>query len=334
MSDVATFQAEQVADRAAFERLIVAQCRPAVVRGLGGKWPLTRAGLASPDKAAAYLVAIDAGQNAEIFVGDRAIAGRYYYGEELAGFNFTRETCSFADALARIVATAAEPASPSLYVGSLPTDAYLPDFATDNPLTIVPPLARPRIWIGHASVVACHHDNSDNLACVAAGRRRFTLFPPGAIGDLYVGPIDHTMAGQPISLAVGSAPEDPRFARFEAIRERALVIELEPGDAVYVPKLWWHQVEALDPFNILVNYWWDATGTGPDAPYSTMLLAMAAIAERPAEERAAWRAFFDHYVFRPQGHPLAHLPSERHGILGPGNAGKIRAMAMRLLRGS
>ena len=67
-----------------------------------------------------------------------------------------------------------------------------------------------------------------------------------------------------------------------------------------------------------------------------MLLAMIAIAERPPRERAAWSALFSHYVFRPDGHPLRHLPAEKHGILGPlakGNYGRIRAMVMQLLRG-
>ena len=75
---------------------------------------------------------------------------------------------------------------------------------------------------------------------------------------------------------------------------------------------------------------------GPDAPYAAMLLAMIAIAERPPAERAGWRAFFDHYVFRPDGHPLAHLPESKHGSLGPlqpRNYGRIRAFVMQLLRG-
>ena len=126
----------------------------------------------------------------------------------------------------------------------------------------------------------------------------------------------------------------PRFPRFAAARERALLVELEAGDALYVPKLWWHQVEATAPFNVLVNYWWDAFAAGPDSPYTAMLLAVAAIAERPEPERAAWRTYFDHYVFRTGGHPLAHLPDERHGLLGPGQHGRLRATVMRLLRGS
>src|SRR5580698_2562185 len=97
----------------------------------------------------------------------------------------------------------------------------------------------------------------------------------------------------------------------------------------------WHKVESTARFNVLVNYWWDAFRSGPDAPYTSMLLSMITIAERPAAERQAWKAFFDHYVFRSHGHPLVHLPTEQHGILGSlkENYGKIRARVMHLLRG-
>ena len=193
----------------------------------------------------------------------------------------------------------------------------------------------PRIWIGTGSNVSCHYDTFENIACVVAGRRRFTLYPPDAIGDLYVGPIDNTMAGAPVSMADGAPPGDPRYPRFAAARATGLVAELDPGDALYLPKLWWHRVEATAPVNVLVNYWWDAFQAGPDAPFLSMLLAMITIAERPAAERDAWRAFFDHYVFRPEGHPLRHLPEETHGILGPlggGNYGRIRARVMQALR--
>jgi hypothetical protein len=287
------------------------------------------------DTVIAELLAFDAGRSAEMFVGPPAIGARYHYDEALAGFNFTRTTLPFREALARVLDTAGQPDSPSLYMGSLTSENCFPGIETVVRLPFVPPTARPRIWIGHASTVACHYDTMDNVACVAAGRRRFTLFPPEAIADLYVGPIDHTMAGQPVGLAVGSAPGDARFPRFDRIRDRALVVELEPGDALYVPKLWWHQVEAIGEVNVLVNFWWDGFADGPDQPYTAMMLALIAIAERPAAERAAWRAWFDHYVFRPEGHPLAFLPPARHGILNgqPESRGRIRALVMRLLRG-
>jgi hypothetical protein len=184
--------------------------------------------------------------------------------------------------------------------------------------------------------VSSHYDAFENVACVVAGVRRFTLYPPEAIGKLYVGPIDNTMAGQPVSMAAAASPaEAAKFPMFEEVRDQALTAELQPGDALFVPKLWWHQVESLAPFNGLVNYWWDAFSYGPDAPYTSLLLSMITIAERPLPERQAWKAFFDHYVFRTGGHPLAHLPAERHGLLGPlkDNYGKIRARVMHLLRG-
>jgi hypothetical protein len=95
-------------------------------------------------------------------------------------------------------------------------------------------------------------------------------------------------------------------------------------------------VESTAPLNGLINYWWDAFSSGPDAPYTSLLFALITISERPPAERQAWKAFFDHYVFRSNGHPLAHLPPEQHGLLGPlkpDNYSKIRARIMRLLRG-
>lgn len=342
--DLRVIDGESLGDADAFVRDVTQACAPVVVRGACRGWPALAAGATSRAALIAYLAQFDAGRTAEAFIGDSSIAGRYHYGDDLVGFNFSRETMRFGEAVARIAAAADSvgdsardsAGAPSVYVGSLPTDSYLPGFAEDNRLAILPGTVRPRIWLGTASSVACHYDAFDNLACNVAGHRRFTLYPPDAIADLYVGPIDNTMAGQPVSLAAGTAAGDPRYPRFAAARERARVVELAPGDAVYIPKLWWHAVEATAPFNVLVNYWWDGFASGPDAPYTTMLLAMVAIAERPAAERAAWRSFFDHYVFRPEGHPLAHLPPSNHGILGPlrdGNHGRIRALVMKLLRG-
>ena len=323
-------------DQERFRREVVERCRPVIVRGAFCDWPVVRAAGISPDALRSYLARFAADTPAEAFVGDPSIAGRYSYAEGLDGFNFDRIETGLLGGLDRIAASAARPGASTVYMGSLEADTYLPGFSEENRAAVLPSAISPRIWIGNASIVSCHNDTFDNIACVVAGRRRFTLYPPDAIGDLYIGPIDHTMSGRPISLAAGSEGSDPRYPRFAAASARATVADLSPGDALYLPKLWWHQVEATESFNLLVNYWWDASSSGPDAPHTAMMLAMIAIAERPEGERAAWRALFDHYVFRPDGHPLAHLPEDRHGILGPlraGNYGRIRAMHMRMLRG-
>ena len=319
-----------------FRREVVEPCMPVVMRGLVASWPVVHAATRSTEDFQHYLARLDNGNQADAFVGERQIAGKYYYSEGLKGFNFERRRMRLVDALNAMVATRGKLEEPTMYVGSLPTEEFLPGFAAQNVLQVLSERVEPRIWLGHAANVSAHFDAFDNVACVVAGARRFTLYPPDAIGDLYVGPLDHTMAGQPVSLAASSPLDLEKYPRFAKARPRALGAELGPGDAIYIPKLWWHQVESTAAFNGLVNYWWDAFALGPDAPYISLLLSLITIAERPAPERAAWQAFFDHYVFRSDGHPLAHLPPEQHGMLGPlmpDNYARIRAIVMRTLRG-
>jgi hypothetical protein len=333
MSAVAEIAGADIAEPAQFQHDIAEPCRPVVLRGLVAHWPAVKA--RSPQAFRDYVARFDRGGEAEAFFGEAAIAGKYYYSEDFAGFNFARRQMPFLAALDAILANIEPRNGQSVYLGSLPTNAYLPGFSAENALGFLGPGIGPRIWLGNASNVSAHYDTLDNIACVVAGARRFTLYPPELIGHLYVGPIDNTMAGQPVSLAASSPPDPAKYPLFEEVRHKALVAELEAGDALYLPKLWWHQVEALAPFNALVNYWWDAFSAGPDAPYVSMMLAMIAIAERPPGEREAWKAFFDHYVFRPKGHPLAHLPAHLHGLLGPlkQNYAKIRLRIMQVLRG-
>jgi hypothetical protein len=318
-----------------FLRAVVEQCRPVVMRGLVAAWPAVHAATRSVEDFRQYLARLDNGNQAYAFVADPKIAGKYYYAEGLKGFNFERRQMRLIDALNAMVATHGKAGQPTMYVGSLPTEDYLPGFASQNAMPVLEHHVAPRIWLGHTANVSAHFDAFDNLACVVAGARRFTLFPPDAISALYVGPLDNTMAGQPVSLAASSPLDLAKYPLFAEALPRALSAELGPGDAIYIPKLWWHQVESTAPFNALVNYWWDAFAKGADAPYISLLLSLITIAERPAPEREAWKAFFDHYVFRSKGHPLAHLPAEQHGMLGPlmpDNYAKIRAIVMRKLR--
>jgi hypothetical protein len=326
----------ELSSPAQFLRQVAEPCLPVVMRGLVSGWPAVHAATRSAEEFEGYLARFDNGSQTEAFIGDPKIAGKYYYAEDFKGFNFERRRMRFADALTAMIATHDRSGAQTMYVGSVPVNDYLPGFAAQNVLQVLAAHVAPRIWLGHAANVSAHFDAFDNVACVVAGARRFTLFPPEAVDRLYVGPIDNTMAGQPVSLAASGPVDDEKYPLFREIREQALCAELEPGDGIYIPKLWWHQIESTASFNGLVNYWWDAFSGGPDAPYTSLLLSMIAIAERPSRERQAWKAFFDHYVFRSNGHPLAHLPAEQHGMLGPlkpDNYAKIRAIVMHRLRG-
>lgn len=306
----------RIPDVATFRDEIVAGYAPVVIRGLVRDWPVVAAGEESVEAVAAHLLAFDRGAAAEAFVGPPGIGGRFFYAPDMKGFNFERRRGGFAELLAYLQSVVGKEGAPSVYAGALETAAMLPGFAEANPLPLLAGLdAPPRIWLGNRSTISTHFDVSDNVACVAAGRRRFTLFPPDQIHNLYVGPLDRTVAGQPTSMVELNAPDFERFPRFREALGTALTAELEPGDAIYIPALWWHQVEATAPFNALVNYWWNDS---PDAAarFDAMVHAAMAIGHLPETRRAAWEAMFDNFVFRHHGDPVAHLAPEHRSVLG------------------
>ena len=137
-----------------------------------------------------------------------------------------------------------------------------------TPMPLLPPPVRPRIWIGNTLTVQTHFDLLDNIACVVGGRRRFTLFPPEQVPNLYIGPIDFTPSGTPISMVPLHESGPGAFSAFRrSAAPRAAGAELDAGRRdLYIPYGWWHHVESLTPFNVLVNYWWnDAPKVG--SPY-------------------------------------------------------------------
>lgn len=298
-----------------FRREIVGGYAPVVVRGLVRDWPAVTA--AQAGTLAAYLRGFDRGAVAEAFVGAPEINGRFFYTPDLRGFNFERRRARLLDLMAHVEGLAGRADGPCVYAGALETEAMLPGFAKANPLPLIEGLgAVPRIWIGNRSTISTHFDASDNVACVVAGRRRFTLFPPDQVHNLYVGPLDHTVAGQPTSMVELNAPDFDRYPRFADALAAAQVAELGPGDALYIPALWWHQVDALSDLNLLVNFWWSDS---PDmaARLEAMVYAVLTISHLPPTRRTAWSAMFDTFVFGRHGDPAAHLAPEHRGVLAP-----------------
>ena len=198
-------------------------------------------------------------------------------------------------------------------------------------LALLPPSVAPRIWLGNQLVVQTHFDLSSNIACVAGGRRRFTLFPPEQVANLYVGPIEFNISGPPISMVSLRNPDLARFPRFAEALAASQSAELAPGDAIYIPYGWWHHVEALEPFNVLVNYWWnEARQVG--SPFDSMLHAILTLRDLPPEQRAVWRTLFEHYVFTSGDESMSHLPREQRGMLGPPSPERAQAIRAILAR--
>ena len=287
-------------------------------RGLVSHWPIVTAAWTSSEDLAAYLTSLDCGATVRAFVSEPESGGRFFYKDDLSGFNFYIAETKFAQLVATLLQFEREGGGPPIYMGSTATSEILPPFASANPLPEVEKRGgAPRIWIGTSSRIAAHFDESDNVACVAAGSRRFTLFPTDQVANLYVGPLDTTVAGQPTSLVDLAAPDFERFPKFREALKHARTAELGPGDAIYIPALWWHAVEAAGPLNVLVNYWWQDEPTDADSPLHAIAHALLSTGHLADRKRARWRTLFGHYVFHDNGDPAAHIPDKARGILAP-----------------
>ncbi len=303
---------------------------PLVLRGLVADWPAVRAARASATGAIDYLRRFYAGATVNAVRLDARHRGRVFYNDALDGFNFETFRARLDAVLDELQALAGENEPETLYVGSTTVETCLPGFRAENDLAVINQDPLVSIWLGNRSRVAAHYDLPDNIACCVAGRRRFTLFPPGQVANLYPGPVDFTPAGQTISMVDFHAPDFERHPRFAAALEQAQVAELEPGDALVIPSLWWHHVEAGDDFNVLVNYWWRRSPAWMDPPANVLDYALLALRDLPAEQRAAWQELFRYYVFEFDGERVAHLPADRRGVLGPLDEMQARRLRARI----
>ncbi len=238
---------------------IVASGRPAVLRAVALHWPLVTAAREDPYRCMAALAAHANDNRIDILRADPGEGGRFHYASDGHSLNFVRGSGTLRALLVALHEQENAERPCALAAQGLVAERFLPGFAHAHPIPLVPESAEPRLWIGNAAKVATHNDPVENLAVVAAGRRRFTLFPPEMEPNLYMGPKHPTPAGTPVSLVHVTAPDLDKFPKFARALESAQAAELSPGDAIFIPRDWFHHVEALERFNVLVNYWWDSS---------------------------------------------------------------------------
>lgn len=238
--------------------------------------------------------------------------GRFGYTSDIREFTFSTRQRGISETLDRIERQLDRPTAPIIAIQMLPLTAHLPDFVQQNPMSFLPRIG-PRLWLGGPVKTQIHNDRDHNLACVIAGRRRFLLFPPEEVANLYIGPIDNP---PPLSIVDVEAPDLERFPRFAQALRTAQVAELSPGDALFIPRHWWHHVTSLDAYNAMVNYWWGTHAPGLENPYDCFLSALLALKDLPRSERVYWQAMFNAFVFQTEGNVVEHIPPELRGALG------------------
>jgi len=318
-------------DRRTFETAIQPAARPVVLAGLVADWPVVRAARQSRAELARILKTHDAGRQPHVIEAPPEAAGRIFYRDDLAAFNFTRQPAGLGATIDRLLDCADAPDAPAIFLESMSATAYLPGFAAAHHMPLLDERVEPRVWIGNAVKINTHFDLAYNIACVAGGRRRFTLFPPEQLANLYLAPLDFTPSGAPVSLVQLTNADHARFPLHAEALRHAWQAELEPGDALFIPFGWWHHVESLTPFNVLVNYWWNgAPDFGP--PHGALLHALLTIRDLPPDQRAVWANLFQQLVFTDPEQALAHLPAQQRGMLAPPSAERTRRIREKLAK--
>jgi len=312
---------------------LVAAGVPVVLRGIARNWGVVHAGLRSTHEAMDYLRGFDVGVPVPYSFGGPEIDGRPFYNADFTRLNVEVRRGRLTQVLDEIADTLDDPKPPTYYVASLLIDRALPGFAQCNDAG----LARQgiessaSIWIGNRVTASCHFDTPENLACCVVGRRRFTLFPPEQIDNLYPGPLEPTPGGQVVSVVDMDHPDFARHPRFRDALASAQTAVLEPGDAIFIPSMWWHHVRSLMPFNVLVNYWWRSSPHFLSSPLPALQHAMWALRDLPPRQKQAWSEIFAYYVFGPGERAGQHLPDVARGELAPFDETQARRTRAQLL---
>ncbi|MEP2653498.1 MAG: cupin-like domain-containing protein [Paraglaciecola sp.] len=288
---------------------------PLVLKNFGKEWPLPQLENQNISTAMEYLNGFYQGMPVSAGLGDPENKGRIFYNESIQGFNFKAGNAYISKVFERILKHSEDDNPPTIYIGSTKVETLLPGFRDLHFVNLEKQKAVVNIWMGNQSRIAAHYDFPANLACCLYGKRRFTLFPPEQLENLYVGPLELSPGGQEISMVDFANPDFEAFPKFKLALNEASIADLDPGDALILPGMWWHHVEAFQSFNVLMTHWWRPDPVFGGRPIDALQLAIMSIRDLPKEQREAWKNQFDYYVFENETHSHDHIPEKAQGML-------------------
>jgi len=93
-----------------------------------------------------------------------------------------------------------------------------------------------------------HYDIMDNILCQITGEKRVVLYPPSEYGNLYV-------EGSTSRVIDIDKPDYARYPKFRLAQTKSMELTLYPGDVLFIPAMWFHNVTATTA-SISVNIFW------------------------------------------------------------------------------
>jgi len=295
---------------------------PLILKDFITDWPLVKKGQESTAALQKYLLSHTSGSNLVVSRGNPDIDGRIFYNQAFTALNCKAYKMSLPELFEQLNKHKNDNKPPLHYMGTTSVDACFSNLRQENDIHIAGKSPVMNMWMGNQSTIPAHYDVPNNIACNIHGKRRFTLFPPEQLENLYIGPLDFTPAGQSISLVDFKKPDFVKFPKFKQALQHAQVAELEAGDALFLPSMWWHHVEALTHFNLLATFWWTATEQLIDESGNALLYAVMALRHLPEDKKDIWFNLFKHYIF--DAPPLDHIPEHAKGMLKPQNETALR----------
>jgi hypothetical protein len=227
-----------------FQKTYAAHERPVVITGALEDW--------KPMKAWTREYVRGAKPNAPISV-DRVVG-------EGAAFDYEKGKLPVDDEFPweRFVDTVfdGDPKGARYYLGqaNLTTFPTLAADATPPPYFPYAPATK-NLWIGSTgNVTKAHFDTEDNFLMQVRGRKRLLLFPSTEWRSLY--PSSPLSIRPNFSQVDFAKPDRVRFPKFQDVT--VYEAELGPGEMLYLPIYWFHEVYTLEG-GISVNFWWDPT---------------------------------------------------------------------------
>lgn len=120
------------------------------------------------------------------------------------------------------------------------------------------------LWIGTSGTTSrLHNDNFDNIYVQLLGHKRIYLIPPMCVADVGEKPLKLASYNSELELVTEKVAEEFSTVVFPTYNPSAeprrgwqFVVDLFPGDVLFMPALWYHQVEIMsNDINMSLNYW-------------------------------------------------------------------------------